>query len=288
MLMTTTRDITQRHHNNDRPVLALSSAHYSQIHKSHSGKLFRIHNSQEPNMMLGNSTPSRMYTASCFEDSDHTAEDSTTGENMIMLKQPLIITMSDEESLEGEGQTKLQKERQSRSVICKSFLLGSSFGFALQAMSYAAYYTLFKMFGKDTTPEPGSLLSWFSYCLLVLISQLDLAIYVAIWLAFLYTTTKSGSLYMRKKFDNDAANPNSGSIWTTRMLFMFGVYFLVGLHAGAFSLLVIVDLFIGMAIPLMPLLRNMMMDFVTLFLIGKCFDWRRVEQEPEDDYSCIV
>jgi hypothetical protein len=234
-------------------------------------------------------TPSGMYTASCFEDNDHTAEDSTAGENMMMLKQPLITT-SNEESLEGEEQTKLQKERQSSSVICKSFLLGSSFGFALQTMSYAAYYTLFKMFGKDTQPTTGSLLSWFSYCLLVLISQLDLAIYVAIWLTFLYTTTKTGSLYMRKKFDKDAATPNSGSIWTTRMLFMFGVYFLVGLHAGAFSLLVIVDVCIGMTIPLMPLFRNMVMDFVTLFLIGKCFDWRRLskEQEPEDDYSCIV
>jgi hypothetical protein len=98
------------------------------------------------------------------------------------------------ESLEGKGQTKLQKERQKerqgRSVICKCFLLGTSFGFALQAMSYAAYYTLFKMFGKDTQPTPGWPLSSVSYGLLVLTSQLDLVIYVAIWLtAIMYTST---------------------------------------------------------------------------------------------------
>jgi hypothetical protein len=120
-------------------------------------------------------TPSRTYAASCFEDKDHTAEDSTAGENM-MLKQPLI-TMCNEESLEGEGETKLQKERQrerqSKIVICKSFLLGSSIGFALQVMACAAYYTLFKMFAKDTQPTTGSLLSSFSYYLLVFLMMID-------------------------------------------------------------------------------------------------------------------
>jgi hypothetical protein len=104
----------------------------------------------------------------------------------MMLKQPSLIAMSNKESLEGAGQTKLQEERQSRSVIWKSFLLGSSIGFALQGMACASYYTLFKMFGKDTNPTPGSLLSSFSYYLLVLISELQLvlqlAIYIATWL----------------------------------------------------------------------------------------------------------
>jgi hypothetical protein len=79
--------------------------------------------------MLRDSVASRLYTASCFEDNDHMAEDedSTTGEKM-MLKQPLI-TMSNE-SLKDEGQTKLEQERQNRSIICKNFLLGSSIGFA--------------------------------------------------------------------------------------------------------------------------------------------------------------
>jgi hypothetical protein len=175
------------------------------------------------------------------------------------------------ESLEGEGQTKLQKERQSKSLICKSLLLGSSIGFALQVMACAAYYTRYKMFGKDTQPTPGSLLSSFSYCLLVLTSQLHLAIYIATWLTAMYTSTQSGSLYMRKKLDKDAANPNSGSIWTTRMLFMVGGYFLFGLHAGAISFLAIVNLCTGMVIPWMPLFVHTMIDFLLAFLLGSDF-----------------
>jgi hypothetical protein len=247
--------------------------------------------------MVSDSTPSRIYTASCFEDKDHsTTKDSTAGENMMSLKRPLI-TMSNE-LLEDEGQTRLQNETQSRSIICKSFLLGSSFGFALQAMSYAAYYMLFKMFGKDTPPGPSSLLSSFSYCLLVLISQLYAAIFIATWLTFGYTLTKSGSLSMRKKFDKDAATPNSGSIWTTRMLFIVGVYFLTGATIGSVSFRTGMALYIGVAIPWMPLFRAVMIDFATLLLTAKWFDWSRpieqeleydtIEQELEDDHSCIV
>jgi hypothetical protein len=209
-----------------------------------------------------------------------------------MKQQEPLITMRNK-SLEGERQTKLQKERQSKSVICcKSFLLGSSIGFALQVMACVAYYTLFKMFGKDTNPTPGSLLSWFSYYMLVLISQLQLAIYIATWLTAMYTSTKSGSLYMRKKFDKDATNPNSGSIWTTRLLFIVGNYFLLGVLVGAFSLRVIVYLLcIGMVMPWMPLFRSKMIDFVTfLFITVWWFDWRdSIDQEElGDDLSFVA
>jgi hypothetical protein len=105
-------------------------------------------------MVLRDNTPSLLYTAFCFEDNDHATKDSTAGENM-MLKQSFITMSSNESSSEDEGLTKLQKERQIRNIICKSFLLGSSTGFALQAMACAASYTLFKMFGKDSTTPVG-------------------------------------------------------------------------------------------------------------------------------------
>jgi hypothetical protein len=218
--------------------------------------------------MVSDSTPSRIYTASCFEDKDHSTTKDSTAAGGKMMKQPLIIMGN--ESLEGEGQTKLQKQRQSRSAICKCFLLGSSIGVVLQVMSYAAYYTRYKMFG-------------------VLLSLLCLAIYVAIWLAAMLPITKSGSLYMRKKFDKNAANPNSGSIWTTGMMFMFGIYFLFGVHAGSFSFLVILNLFLGS--PLMPLMSLfMMMEFATFLLMGVWFDqWREpIDQELGYDLSFVA
>jgi hypothetical protein len=234
--------------------------------------------------MLRDSTPSRLYTASCFEDNDHT-EDSTD-ENM--MKQPLILS---NKSLEDEEQTKLQNERQSRTVICKSFLLGSFIGFVLQVMTCAACYTLFKMFVSDPKPSTTPLLGTFSYCTLVLINQLDIAIYVAIWLTFMCTITKAGSLYMRKKFDKDVANPDAGSIWTTQTLYIVGVYFVFGFIAGSFCLWITVTLCTEMMIPLKPLFTLMMIDFVAFLFVVKCFDWSHAiaaseyttKQKLEDD-----
>ena len=238
--------------------------------------------------MLHHSAPSHLYTAaSCFEDNDHTED--ITGENM--LKQPLIMS---DESLEDEEQTDLSKVRQIRSIICKSLLLGIFIGFALQVIPFAAWHALSKMFGKDPKPTPGSLLSSFSYCMLVLIGQLDLAMYVVIMLTFMYTMTKSGSLYMRKKFDRDAANPNSGSIWTPRMLIVVGIYFLFGATVGSsFSHWIILALRMEMAIPLMPILYTLMVDFVLLFLVSVGFDWSHSgyateQEELEDDDSSFV
>lgn len=220
-----------------------------------------------------------------------------------MKKQPLIMS---NESLEDDGEqtTKLSKERQSRTNnMYKSFLLGSSNGFALQVVSFAACYTTH--FKKN----PRS----FSYSMLVLISWLNLAIFVVIWLTTMYAITRSGSLYMRKTFDEDAAanNPNekksdAGScsmiICTTtrrrRMLFTLGIYFLFGASVGSFSLWMIVALRMRMVITLMPFCNIMMIDVVAFLITVKFFDWTSrssgctttVQEEllEDDDSSFVV
>ena len=240
--------------------------------------------------MLLDCTPSRLYTASCFEDNDQHHTEDSTGE--IMLKQPLIMSNA---SLEDKEQTERSKVRQTASILCKSLLLGISIGFALQLIPFAAWHALSKMFGNDPKPTPGSLLSSFYYCMLVLIRRLDLAMFVVIMLTFMNTMTKSGSLYMRKKFDReDAANAHSGSIWTPRMLIIVGIYFLFGVTVGmSVSLWVIVSLHKEVAIPLMPILYPLMIDFVFLFLVSVGFDWSHSgytteQEELEDNDSSFV
>jgi hypothetical protein len=63
--------------------------------------------------MLHDSSPSRLYAASYFQDNNDHTEDST-GKNMT---QPLIMSPA---SLEDEEQTLLLKERQSRGILYKS------------------------------------------------------------------------------------------------------------------------------------------------------------------------
>lgn len=188
----------------------------------------------------------------------------------------------------------LSRKRQIRGILCKSFSFGSFIGFAFQAMSFAACHTLLKLFGKDPKPTPGSFLSSFPYFTLVLLSQLDLALYVAIWLTYAYSITKSGSLYIRKKFDKDAADPSSGSIWTASMLFIAEICFLFGATIGCLSLLMIMALCTGMVETILVPFITMMIDLVLIFIAAKWFaPWicsgcsTTEEQELEDD-SCFI
>jgi hypothetical protein len=193
-----------------------------------------LQNPRQPtiNTMQLESTSSRLYTASCFEDNDHT--EHSTGESM---KQPLISMGN--ESLKDEEQTKLSKESASRSIIiCKSFFLGSSIGFASQVFRFAACCAL-------ATITPASLLSSCPY--------LQDCILAATWLTTIYATTKFVSLYVRKTFGKEDAS---------RMLFVhfLGSCFLVGAFVGSVSLWMIVAWHLGMAIPWMPLFRGMITD----------------------------
>jgi hypothetical protein len=251
-------------------------------------------------MMLGDSTPSRLYTASCFEDNDHTED--ITGDNM---KQPLIIMSN--ESLRDEEQTTVSKERPSRSILCiQSFLFGSFIAFAVQGIAFAAC-DLVKMFGKEPPKPPappGSLLlGSFPYYYFVRASQLEAVIFVivvAVWMTSIYTITKSGSLYIRKKFDKKDApasnHPRSGSSisWTKRILFFAGLYFAVGSLVGSTSLwMLMFFLRSGMVLPWPPVFSTVMIGWVFFLITLECFEWRSrswhqtTEDEPDDD-SCFL
>jgi hypothetical protein len=99
-------------------------------------------------------------------------------------------------------------------------------------------------------------------------------------------------IFIMGNWSKHPANPNPGSIWTGRMVFsMYGIYFLFGVYAGSFSVLVVSNLHIGL--PLRPLIYLFMMTelLVTLFFLAIRFESRRhpIEQELEqDDHSGVV
>jgi hypothetical protein len=232
--------------------------------------------------MVRDTSSSRLQPiASCYKDS---------GESM---KRPLITTTlsSGNASLEAEEQTRLEQQS-SKHLVWQAFLLGSAIGFVLQVVVFATCYTIFKIWGQH--PTFSSSLSQASYCILVLLSQADIAIYFGIWLIFLYTMTMSGSLCMRgrKKLDQDVDTPaGANSIWTARMWYVVGIYFVFGTIVGSCSLWTIVDLRMGMVVPLTPLLMTVVVDFFIFYIMIKCFDWwgragsskSRGDEEEEDE-----
>jgi phosphotransferase system glucose/maltose/N-acetylglucosamine-specific IIC component len=225
--------------------------------------------------------------ASCYKYSD---EDNSSES----MKRPLITTTmsSSNASLETEEQ-RTRLEQQSKRLVWQAFLLGSAIGFVLHVVVFATCYTIFKIWGQH--PTFSSSLSHASYCVLVLLSQVDIVICIGIWSTFVYTMTKSGFLYMRKKLDQDVDTPaGANSIRAARRLFgVKGIYFLVGVKVGTCSLWTIVHLRMGMVVPLTPLLTTDVVEFFLFYIMIKCFDWGRAgssqsrgdeeEEEEEDD-----
>jgi hypothetical protein len=208
------------------------------------------------------------------------------------MKRPLVTTALSSGNASLETEEHIRLEQQSKRLVWQAFLLGSAIGFVLHVVVFATCYTIFKIWSQHPTFS-GSL-SLASYWMLVLLSQAVIAIYVGICLIFLYTMTKSGSLYMRKKLDQDVDTPaGANSIWTARMLFVVGIYF-VGVSVGSCSFWTIARLRMGMVVPLTPLLMTVVVEFsffYIFYIMIKCFeDWGRAgsskscgDEEEEDE-----
>ena len=80
-------------------------------------------------------------------------------------------------------------------------------------------------------------------------------------------------------------------VWTARKSFIVGTNFLFGCIVGSRPLgAILVDLRMGIAVSLTRWLMRVVVDFVFLWLVIKCFDWGRNksgeeqgEEEEEDD-----
>jgi hypothetical protein len=230
-------------------------------------------------MVRDTACSSHLHIVSCYDG----IEDSSTAE---LMKRPLITATQsriDASSLEAEQQQQIRLKGK-EGPVWQAFFLGSAIGCALQVIVFATCFTIFKIWGEN--PTFTGPLSLVSYCVLVILSVPDIAIFIGICcLTFFYSRSKSGSLDMRKKLDQDVDTPaGSNSIWTERMLFVVGIYFLFGCHMGTWcSRWIIGD------VPLMQLLTTVVVYFVLVWILIKCLDWEHSgsgeEQEEEEEHE---
>jgi hypothetical protein len=91
-------------------------------------------------------------------------------------------------------------------------------------------------------------------------------------------------MYMRKTFDNDADAPNSSeSVWTLQFLFLRRIGFLLGVISGSYGAWAIVDIELGMPVPLALLLSSLLLDVGLCCLMIKCFDLGHEPSTADDD-----
>ena len=213
---------------------------------------------------------------------------ATSNANAKDLKQPLIIIQDLESSSSSQEEANTDITRQ-RVILVKSFCFGAFAGLLLRAVSFSAYWVMFKKRGKNTQPDESAPLS--NWTLYLLLNILNIAFYTLILVGFFMMMTRKGSLYMRKKFDNDADAPDSESVWTAQFLIDNGLCLLLGINAGSFGTFAIMNIALGTSAPLVPLLCSFLVDVGSCYLMIKLFDWAHdpstADDEPEEDSVLI-
>jgi hypothetical protein len=224
---------------------------------------------------------SQLSTASCFES----ISSSTANAN---LKQPLVevqdLELSSSPSSQVEQKTDNERRRLSSLVLVKSLCFGSFIGLLIQAVTFSAFLVVSKKWGRgNPQPEESAALSYWTLYLLI---HMDIAVFSIIWGCIFMTLTRKGSMYMRKKFDNDADAPNTESVWTQRFLFLNGIGVLLGVIAGSYTAWAIMDIEMGFSVSLPLLFSTLLMYGGLCYLMVKCFDWGHAHNEydePEED-----
>ena len=164
---------------------------------------------------------SQLCNASCFE------RIATSNANPD-LKQPLVVGQHLEPSSpsQEEQNTDIARQRASILILIKSFCFGAFVSLLLQAVTFSAFWVFTIYWGKN--PQSASFLPYWTIYLLM---HMGIALCSILWGGCAMSLTQKGSMYMRKKFDNDADAPNSESVWTPRFLLLSGNFVLLGVTA---------------------------------------------------------
>lgn len=191
-----------------------------------------------------------------------------------MITQPLLrdeVGFGDDDESSQAVKANLPKLSGSQFVI-----LGVMTGFMIQVISLGAYAFMLTQYGE--VPASSSESDWFIYGLLSVLTQVDLIIYVLIWVAFTCTMTRNGMAYIRLQYQTPLKR---------RSVFVLGVYFLVGIVLGAFVAWTMIDVYMGFPIPFTPIAVTVLVDLVLCYLMVFCYDLGREENvEDEEVTAC--
>jgi hypothetical protein len=203
------------------------------------------------------------------------------------LKQPLVVVQDLESSSSSSSQEEQNNDNARRGasnlILVKNLCFGLFVSLLVQAVTHCACLVLTKHQGKNPKPDESacSLSPWG----LQLIIHMNFAFFALVWGIVAMLATRKGSMYLRKKFDNDADAPNSESISTPRFLFHSVTGFLFGVNVGSDVGWAIAEVELGMPFPLAPLLSAVLLDAGLCCLMMKCFDWSH-QPGPFSTGSC--
>lgn len=179
-----------------------------------------------------------------------------------MITQPLMEMEIEFE--EPSKNTDRETTCQADALPRKSLFAGIVTGFFVHAIALGAYALMVIYYGFENPVSRFELKGdWLLYSALSFLTQIDLLVYVIIWMAFTCTLTRSGMKMIRNQFKENVQR---------RYVFVLGVYFLVGIVLGAFAAWGMIDFYLGFLVPVLPIAATVLIDLVLCYLMICCYD----------------
>ena len=232
-----------------------------------------------------------VFTAVVFHHQGNDDDDVAS-----MLTQPLMSFDDDDESSRQQEQA-ASKRPAVKAGFPRALVVGTVVGFLVQVVSLLAYRTILMRWGDDEKQLLSSLAalsgaksedgSGVVHILLSLLTQLDLIMYVMIWLAFTCTVTKTGMSVLRKISCTVKKDTQHTVDLSRRAFFHLGVYFLIGIVVGAFVAWTMTDYYLGFPVPFLPIASTVVFDLFLCYLMIQCYDCLGTEDDEDEipDYD---
>lgn len=185
-------------------------------------------------------------------------------------------------------------ERARNGTKCNSklVLVGVLLGFCVQIISLGAYALLLLNFRGDSSDsnlldvatrgigndvDVSNFVGWITYLALTALTEIDLACYIFVWLAFSAIMTRGGMAYVR------ASCEDKNTPIKRRAVFILMVRFLTGIVLGAFISWVTIDCFLGWPIDLLPIVATVIVDLILCWMMLICYDLGKSNKNDDED-----
>jgi hypothetical protein len=149
---------------------------------------------------------------------------------------------------------------------------GLVIGFLAQVINVSGTTYMYYEKGGDDLVEQQDFWDQVVHYLVLVLSQVDLFLYVCMWLCLTFILTRSGMEYVRSTYF-DVAPPK-------RSIFVLGVQFYIGVVLGVFLAWTVIDLVLGLPVPLLPMGGVVGFGLLISYSMVWCYD---LEDEGEDD-----
>ena len=232
------------------------------------------------------------------------------GQNEEELSQPLLLPRSEEEqegqSLRPHGPDPTNSASVNRPVVMTTEELYPSFrmygtiiGFLVQLLNVAGSTVLYYQWNDSSIFTHNShhkdLMDAALHLVVFLITQIDLYLYLFMWLALTAVLTRPGMKYIQDSFFSNPhlRNHNNNDenddrevvrvVLTKRSVFVLGVQFYMGVVLGVFLAWTGVDCVLGLPVPVLPMLGVLFFGLLISYTMIFCYDLEDSFDRNNDD-----